>query len=138
VYSVLDVRERRVNNEIIIVGLTVGCTITFLTGHFIQQSWIHLLALVYAVPLSLVLYKSGSIGGADVKVLFTVALLSPGIELGDWSNNILEVVLGFGLQLVIMLIGGYLYWRIKNRENTPPLIPMLLVGYLIAQVLAFF
>jgi hypothetical protein len=70
--------------------------------------------------------------------MFTVAILSPGIELGDWSDYFLEAVLGFGLQVGVMLLGGYVYWRFKNKESTPPLIPLLFLGYLIVQALAFF
>jgi len=143
-YSVFDIRDRRVKNEIILGGLIVGCIVLLLTSHFVQQFWLHLLAIIYVVPLSMILYKGGSIGGADLKVMFTVALLSPGIELGEWmvtsnlfvSSYLLEVALGFGGQLIVMLLGGYLYWRYSKKEGTPPLIPFLFLGYFIIQLLA--
>jgi hypothetical protein len=80
----------------------------------------------------------GSIGGADVKILFTVALLSPGFELGDWSQPLLEVIIGLGGEMIVMLLGGYLYWRRQSKEGSPPLIPMLLLGYLIVQLFGLF
>ncbi|MGY5865472.1 MAG: prepilin peptidase [Candidatus Thorarchaeota archaeon] len=138
VYSVLDVRDRIVKNEIVLAGLIVGSIISFLTGHFLHYPVLHLTALIMVVPLILVLFRLGSIGGADAKVLFTIALLSPGIEFGDWSLSYLEAILGLGAQLAVMLLGGYLYWRYRNRESTPPLIPMLFVGYLIVQLFALF
>ncbi|MHA2027629.1 MAG: prepilin peptidase [Candidatus Thorarchaeota archaeon] len=138
VYSILDVRDRIVKNEIIIAGFIVGGIISFLTGHFIHYPVLHLTALILVVPLAFILFRLGSIGGADAKVLFTIALLSPGIEFGDWSLPYLEAILGLGAQLAVTLLGGYLYWRIRSKENTPPLIPMLFVGYLIVQLFALF
>jgi len=138
VYSVLDVRDRMVKNEIILAGLIVGGIISLLTGHFLHYSVLHLTALILVIPLTFILFRLGSIGGADAKVLFTIALLSPGIEFGDWSLPYLEAILGLGAQLAVMLLGGYLYWRNRSKENTPPLIPILFVGYLIVQLLALF
>jgi Flp pilus assembly protein protease CpaA len=136
VYSLLDVRNREVKNEVVIGGLIVGCLISLLTGHFVQLPLLHLTALILVIPLSFVLFRVGSIGGADVKVLFTIALLSPGVEFGEWSLPILEAIVGLGGGMIVMLLGGYLYWRNKNKESTPPLIPMLFVGYLIVQLIA--
>jgi hypothetical protein len=136
IYSVLDIRDRRVKNEIVFGGLIVGCIISLLTGHFMHDSVLHLFALILVVPLSFILFRLGSIGGADAKVLFTIALLSPGIEFGDWSLPLLEAAIGLGGEVITMLLGGYLYWRNMNREGTPPLIPILFVGYLVLQLLA--
>lgn len=138
IYSILDIRDRKVKNEIVLAGSIVGCMILLLTGHFVHNIVLHLVALVLVVPLSLILFRISSIGGADAKVLFSIALISPGIELGDWSQPVLEAIVGLGGELIVMLLGGYLYWRCKNRERTPPLIPILFMGYLIVQLFALF
>ena len=138
IYSVLDIRDRKVKNEIVLIGGIVGCIILVFTGHFLQNTVLHLTALLLVVSLSYILFRIGSIGGADAKILFTIALLSPGIELGVWSQPVLEASVGLGGELLVMLLGGYLYWRYKDRDNTPPLIPILLVGYLIVQLFALF
>ena len=140
VYSILDIRDRRVMNEFVLAGGVVGCIVSILTGHFVANLVLHLTGLLLVIPLAFILFKIGSIGGADAKVLFIVALISPGIELGSWSQPILEAILALGGELVAILVGGYLYWRFKrNEENsTPPLIPLLLVGYLIVQIVALF
>ena len=138
IYSFLDVRYRKVKNELILGGVVVGTVLSLLTGHFFQYPLLHLVALLLVIPITYVLFRLGSIGGADFKVLFTVSLLSPGIEFGDWGQVILEAILGLGSELFIMLLGGYLYWRIRNKEDTPPLIPMLLIGYLLVQLFALF
>ena len=140
VYSILDIRDRRVMNEFVLAGGVVGCIVLILTGHFVANLVLHLTGLLLVIPLAFILFRIGSIGGADAKVLFIVALISPGIELGSWSQPILEAILALGGELVAILVGGYLYWRFnRNEENsTPPLIPLLLVGYLIVQVIALF
>ena len=138
IYSILDIRDRRVRNEIVFVGGVLGCLILVLTEHFVYNTVLHLSALLLVVSLSYILFRIGSIGGADAKVLFTIALLSPGIELGAWSQPVLEAIVGFGGELIVMLLGGYLYWKFKSRESTPPLIPILFMGYLIMQLFALF
>ncbi len=140
IYSFLDIRDRKVMNEVVVEGGVVGCIVLILTSHFASNLVLHLTALLLVMPLSYILFRFGSIGGADAKVLFVVALISPGIELGIWNQPILEAIIGLGGELIVMLLGGYLYWRIKrNSENvTPPLLPFLLVGFLAIQVLALF
>lgn len=140
VYSILDIRDRRVMNEVVFTGGVGGCIVLILSGHIASNLVLHLTALLLVLPLAYTLFRIGSIGGADAKILFIVALISPGVELGIWSQPILEAILALGGELVAMLLGGYLYWRFKrNEENsTPPLIPLLLVGYLIVQVIALF
>lgn len=138
IYSILDIRDRNVKNEIVLVGSIIGCMILLLTGHFVQNTVLHLTALILVVPISFILFRIGSIGGADAKVLVSISLISPGIELGDWIQPVLEAIVGLGGELIVMLLGGYLYWRYKNRESTPPLIPILFMGYLIVQLFALF
>ena len=140
IYSFLDVRERRVKNEFILVGGIVGCIALLLTSHFVSNIILHMTALVMVAPLAYTLFRMRSIGGADVKSLFLVALISPGIELRVLHIPVLEAVIGVGGELMVMLLGGYLYWRLKiNDENaTPPLIPFLLLGYLAIQLIALF
>ena len=64
--------------------------------------------------------------------------ISPGIELGLWDQPILEAIIGIGGELIVMLLGGYLYWKLRGNDEkvTPPLLPFLLVGYLAVQVIA--
>ncbi len=138
VYSILDIRDRKVKNEIVFIGGVAGCLILVLTEHFVYNMVLHLSALLLNVPLSYILFRIGSIGGADTKVLFTIALLSPGVELGAWSQPILEAIVGLGGELIVMLLGGFLYWKYKSKERSPPIIPILLMGYLIVQLFALF
>lgn len=135
-FSVLDIKDRKVRNEIVISGLIVGSVISLLTGHFVYYPELHLTAILLVIPIAYILFRLGSIGGADVKVLFTIALLSPGIEFGEWGQPILEAIIGLGGELFIMLLGGYIYWRNRDRESTPPLIPIVLIGYVFVQLFA--
>jgi Flp pilus assembly protein protease CpaA len=140
IYSILDIRERRIKNEYVLVGGVVGCVALVLTGHFVANIVLHATAIVIILSLVYILFRIGSIGGADAKILFVVALISPGVELGVWSQQVLEAIIGLGGELIVMLLGGYLYWRFrgKNEDATPPLIPFLLVGYLAIQLIALF
>ncbi len=52
-----------------------------------------------------------------MKVLFTIALISPGIEFASWGNPILEGIMAVGLQLVITLVIGYLISLRKTDES---------------------
>jgi len=137
-YSILDCRNRRVMNEVILAGGAVGFLSVVFTGHIISNIILHMTALLLVIPLIYILYRIGSIGGADAKVLFIIALVSPGIELGYWDQPVLEAVVGLWGELLIMLLGGYLYLRLKGRdENTiPPLLPFLLFGYITIQIIA--
>ena len=138
IYSILDIRERRVKNELVFAGVVVGCIVVILTGRVTTSIVLHATTLLIIIPLAYILFRIGSIGGADAKVLFVVALISPGVELGSWNQSILEAIIGLGGELTVMLLGGYLYWKLrKNDENaTPPLLPFLLIGYLSVQVIA--
>ena len=140
VYSILDIRDRRIANELVLAGGIVSFIVLILTGHFTSNLVLHLTSLLLVIPLTYILYKIGSIGGADVKILLITTFISPGIELGIWGQPILESIIALGGELSAMLLGGYLFWRFRrNEENsTPPLIPFLLVGYLAIQVIALF
>ncbi|MGY5855132.1 MAG: prepilin peptidase [Candidatus Thorarchaeota archaeon] len=140
IYSILDIRDRRVRNEYIIAGGGLGCIILILSSHFVSDLILHVTAMLIVLPLAYILFRMGSIGGADVKSLLLVALISPGVQLRLLNIPILEAIFGVGVELLIMLTGGYLYWRIrmKNENASPPLIPFLLLGYLAIQLIALF
>ncbi|MFX1605590.1 MAG: prepilin peptidase [Promethearchaeota archaeon] len=137
IYSILDIRQRKVSNEYIAAGGIVGGAVILLTGHFVDDIILHVTALVIVSAMGYILFRLRSIGGADVKSLLLVALISPGIEFRVLNIPVLEAVAGMGGEFFVMLMGGYLYWRIKiNDENaTPPLIPFLLLGYLAIQLI---
>ncbi|MFW9833355.1 MAG: prepilin peptidase [Candidatus Thorarchaeota archaeon] len=138
VYSVLDIRQRRVPNEYMMIGFLVGSIVILLTGHLLANLVLHATALVIVFAMGYTLFRMRSIGGADVKNLLLVALISPGIELRVVNVPIIEAVVGMGVEFFVMLLGGYLYWRtnIHDEKTTPPLIPFLLLGYLTVQLLA--
>jgi len=138
IYSILDIRQRRVPNEYIVVGGILGGVVILLTGHLFTSLLLHVTALVIVFVMAYALFRMRSIGGADVKSLLLVALISPGIELTTWNLPFIEAVAGMGGELFIMLLGGYLYWRVKinDEKSTPPLLPFLLLGYLAIQLIA--
>ncbi|MFW9975518.1 MAG: prepilin peptidase [Candidatus Thorarchaeota archaeon] len=140
VYSILDLKDRRVRNEFIIAGGLVGGIVLIFTGHLTSNLVLHSTAFLLVVPIAYILFRIGSIGGADVKVLYVLAFISPGIELGILSEPVLEAIIGLGGELVVMLLGGYFYWRWRdgNENLAPPLIPFLLTGYLTIQIFALF
>lgn len=144
VYSIMDLHGRKVRNLYMLAGGLVGFSVTVLSGHVAESPVLHLTAFIFVSFLSYLLFRIGSLGGADAKSLVTVAIMSPGIEFAVWNSPTFEAFVGGGLGLFIMLLLGYVYSRwTKNvqdkfEEGRPvvPQIPFLLLGYVIIQVLA--
>ncbi|UCH05596.1 MAG: prepilin peptidase [Candidatus Thorarchaeota archaeon] len=145
VYSAMDLRSRLVRNEYLAIGGLLGFSLVVLSGHLTANSMLHLTAVIFVASVSYLLFRIGAIGGADAKALLIVAILSPGIQLAVWDSPILEALIGGGLELFIMLLLGYAYtrWLSSLRSNshaeyrTVPLIPFLLLGYILIQILSF-
>ena len=144
VFSFLDVRERRVSNGLLSAGGLVGCVVSILTGQFFSRPFLYLAALSFVLALSYVLFRLGALGGADVKALVVVTLTSPGVVYAHWENQIYEGVMIGAIEILMMVFLGYLYWQIHRRsgkniseERVVPLIPLLLVGYVVVQIMPF-
>jgi Flp pilus assembly protein protease CpaA len=139
VYSVFDLRTRHVPNRIMIIGGVASFGIIILTGHLIEHPLLHLTASVFMITVAYMLFRVGAFGGADVKTVITIAILSPGVEFGDWYEPILEGIVASGLLLAMVLLVAYIFSQyIQKREgnNVTPLLPIILVAYLILQLLA--
>ena len=139
IYAVFDLRTRKVPNQVLLIGGIVGFGVVLRFGHIVDYAILHLTAALVALILGYILFRIGAFGGADVKVLFTIAIISPGIEFTSWGNPIMEGILAVGLQLVITLTIGYLIAQRRTEGTEPiPLIPILLGAYLVLQLLALF
>ncbi|MFX0045149.1 MAG: prepilin peptidase [Candidatus Hermodarchaeota archaeon] len=145
VYSAMDLRSRLVRNEHLAVGGVLGFSLVVLSGHLTASSMLHLTAVIFVASVSYLLFRIGAIGGADAKTLLIVAILSPGIELAVWDSPILEALIGGGLELFIMLLLGFAYTKrsssLKSNHDaeyrTVPLIPFLLLSYILIQIISF-
>lgn len=138
-YSVLDLRTRKVQNQVFLIGGITGFAIILRFGHIVDYALLHLTSVIVALILGYVLFRIGAFGGADVKTLITIAIISPGIEFASWENPILEATIAVGLQLMFTLLFGYLISQRKTDETEViPLIPILLGAYLVIQLLALF
>ena len=138
-YAVLDIRTREIPNQALLIGGITGLAVVIRFSHIVDYALLHLTAALVALILGYTLFRIGAFGGADVKVLFTIALISPGIEFASWENPILEGIVAIGLQLVITLLVGYLIAQRKTDETgIIPLIPILLGAYLVLQLFALF
>lgn len=135
IYSFFDIQERKVPNRVILVGGIVGAVMSIISGHFYENLLLHLFALAFTIPISYLLFKLGTVGGADAKALISVAITSPGFEFLLSLNPLVEAIIAAGIELVVMLSLGYFWYYLINKHNndalSPPLIPFLLVGYLI-------
>ncbi len=145
VYSAMDFRSRLVRNECLVIGGVLGFSLVVLSGHMTANSVLHLTAVIFVASVSYLLFRIGAIGGADTKALLIVAILSPGIELAMWDSPILEAIIGGGLELFIMMLLGYAFMKrsriLKSNSDAEyravPLIPFLLLGYILIQTLSF-
>ncbi|TXT56665.1 MAG: conserved membrane protein of unknown function [Candidatus Thorarchaeota archaeon] len=140
IFSWMDISTRRIPNKVILTAGIIGGLVIVMTGHFEANLLVHLVGMLFVIPLSVYLFQIGAIGGADAKTLWYIVIVSPGIEIGHCWNPILEAIIAAGLQIIIMLALGHLYW-IKYEKNSsksqrPPLIPFLFMGYLVVQLLA--
>ena len=94
----------------------------------------HIIIPIFAIPISYALFRLGAFGGADAKALISLALISPGFEFTFWVNPLTEAIIATGIEVIFMLSLGYLWWyQVKKRNENPlppPLIPLLLIGYL--------
>lgn len=117
----------------------MGLAVVLRFGHIVDYALLHLTAVLVALILGYTLFRIGAFGGADVKVILTIAIISPGIEFTSWKNPILEGIVAVGLQLVITLVIGYLISQRKTDEtDVIPLLPILFGAYLVLQLLALF
>ena len=144
VFSFLDVRDRKVSNGILSAGGLVGCVVSILTRQLFSRPFLYLSTLSFVLTLSYVLFRLGALGGADVKALVVVTLTSPGMVYAHWENQIYEGVMIGAIEILVMVFVGYLYWQILRRsgrttseERVVPLIPLLLVGYVVVQMMPF-
>ncbi|MBD3405878.1 MAG: hypothetical protein GF411_07090 [Candidatus Lokiarchaeota archaeon] len=137
IFSWSDLLTRRVPNKLVLAGAVFAIIVTLSTGHLANNLINHIVAFVFVIPVSILLFRLGAIGGADAKVLWIITISSPGIELGFCLEPVLETIFCFGFQIFTMLGLGTLYWNhLKKRrlDDIPPLLPFLLVGYILTQL----
>jgi Flp pilus assembly protein protease CpaA len=140
IYAVLDLRARHISNRILIVGGVMSLFIIILTGHLFEHTLLHLTASIFMAVVAYVLFRVGAFGGADVKAVVTITIMSPGVEFGTWAEPALEGIIASGLLLMIILLIAYIYSQYQQKRgvtNLTPLLPIMLVAYLSLQLLAF-
>ncbi|MGV9169871.1 MAG: prepilin peptidase [Promethearchaeia archaeon] len=135
-----DFKKREIDNTIMVASAILGGLLTLLSGHLFEFQWQHLVAVPFTVVLATILFNVGAIGGADLKALVIISIISPRIEFHDVLNPIFECVISISVQILVMLILGQI-WYILNRkqdsesETVPPLLPFLLIGYISIQII---
>lgn len=136
--SYYDLRDGRVSNQVLLLLGIVGLAMVSITGQLFAEWILHATATVTFLVLGYALFRQGAIGGADLKTSLIIGIVSPGVQLGTWTDPVFEAFIASTVQLAVMLFLGYLYWKIPGRpESQPvPLIPSLLFAYLLVQVLA--
>jgi Flp pilus assembly protein protease CpaA len=139
IYCVFDIRYREIPNRAILIGGVLGLGVILFSGHLAEHALLHLTAVILTGILGYVLFRIGSLGGADVKILLTIAIISPGVEFASWSDPILEGIMVVGILLSITLMAGYLVSKRKTDDSIViPLIPIMFCVYLVLQLLALF
>ncbi|MFW9843432.1 MAG: prepilin peptidase [Candidatus Thorarchaeota archaeon] len=136
--SIWDFRARRVPNQMAFTGLVGAVVFSVLSDRIFEQPMTYLTSILLTLVLGYVLFKIGALGGADVKALLAIAIISPGVEFATWGNPILEAILIVGLLFMATLMIGYVLSKKKTDENDIiPLIPIIMGVYLALQLLAF-
>lgn len=136
VLSVADIRSRTAPNSYLVGGGGIGILIEIAMG-VEPEIILRVISLAFTMALALSLYRIGAVGGGDVKTLIVVALLSPGLPTTT-CDEVLEAVLAGGIELFVMLLLGTIHSRFRSdggrTSEITPLIPYLLVGYLVVQI----
>jgi len=137
VLSVADIRSRTAPNSYLVGGGSIGILIEIAMG-VEPEIILRVISLAFTMTLVLSLYRIGAVGGGDVKTLIVVALLSPGLPTMTCDDEVLEAVLAGGIELFVMLLLGTIHSRFRSdggrTSEITPLIPYLLVGYLVVQI----
>ena len=136
-YSCMDLKHRKVPNRFIAGTATIGVVVVLLTGEILENWIVYLSATSCMLVISYLLFHIGAMGGADAKASLVVGLVSPGLMFGSLGSPVFEGVLISCLEILVMMGIGYGVYRCReNCEDTIPLIPALLIGYLSVQLLA--
>lgn len=137
IYSICDIRTRRVPNWLTIMGVMIGILVVSITGHFVENIDLHLVSLLFIMVISSILFKIGVVGGADYKALVMIAVISPGFELFSLGSPSLEAIIVSGFDILLMLVGGTMISRFRTsrqkHNKTTALIPILLCVYVVIQ-----
>ena len=137
VLSVADIRSRTAPNSYLVGGGGIGILIEIAMG-VEPEIILRVISLAFTMALALSLYRIGAVGGGDVKTLIVVALLSPGLPTTTCDYEVLEAVLAGGIELFVMLLLGTIHLRFRSdggrTSEITPLIPYLLIGYLVVQI----
>lgn len=114
--SLLDIQQRIVSNKLsFLLVLNSISMVVQNKGLIVGSEW-SFWSLVFVIILTLPGFIFGVFGGADVKILLSVALISP---------------LALMLNILLVSFGCFaLYWLlfIRDRQQHGPFIPCLLVG----------
>lgn len=138
-FSHMDISTRRIPNHQLLVSFIVATVIVIFSGHLFAYPMLHGVAVGFTGLMGYVLYRLGSIGGGDLKLILIVAFLSPGMVFTTGGDPILEVVITSGLMTLGMLLLGWFYSRNSRANNDAsedpmtPLIPFLTISYMILQ-----
>ncbi|MHA2423914.1 MAG: prepilin peptidase [Candidatus Thorarchaeota archaeon] len=136
-FSLMDLKTRKVPNEVMSMSFALGVLMSIVTGHLIDQLYLHLVGIIFAVVFAIPLFYMNAIGGADVKTVILLQFISPGLELGTFTEFVTEGMIGVFALLLSMLVLGLLYSRREEKidRKRTPLIPFLFVGYLVMQLI---
>ena len=135
-FSYMDLKERKVQNRIVVAAFIIGLSLSLISGHFLDHLYLHLAAICISL-LTIPLFYIGTIGGADLKIIVLLQFVSPGYEFGHYGDFLYEATLGVLFPLIVMFVLGILYSEKKADSKPTPLIPFLFVGYLLVQLLVF-
>lgn len=114
--SLLDIQQRIVSNKLSFLLVLNSISMVVQNKGLIAGSEWSFWSLVFVIILTLPGFIFGVFGGADVKILLSVALISP---------------LALMLNILLVSFGCFaLYWLlfIRDRQQHGPFIPCLLVG----------
>lgn len=128
--SVIDIRQRRLPNRIVVPGLALTLLAQILAALInfdAVQLGKALLCAAVVFALGLGANRLGAMGMGDVKLLSLIAL-----AFGWWSLTSLGIALASGFVLAALVVLAQLTFARRHLTSTLPLGPYLLFGCLVA------
>jgi leader peptidase (prepilin peptidase)/N-methyltransferase len=126
--SIIDVKQRRLPNRIVLPGLLVSLVCELIAAGF-SGEWMRLgstvLGSLAVFALGYWFNHLGAMGMGDVKLLTLIALI-----FGWWSWSALGIALLAGFGSAVAVTSVQLIWNRTRMTQTIPLGPYLLFGCL--------
>jgi len=131
-YSWIDIRTKRLSNELIVIFGLVGLLLIILTSKPLIYS---LISMFLMFILAIALWLFGTIGGADAKLIIVLSLFMPNINFLNTLHQFIIFLLCLGI--LGTSYGLYSRNRARKGQTRVPFIPVITLVYILTIFLMY-